>query len=160
MRKKTSARSACVFAQNCGAVLAVIAILAGELTFETKYQEVYKHLFYDMGHVHFFKDAFLGEQKKRLRQDTSGTKSLKFWKTHFGAGKKRLRQDTSGTNNLIFFRSAFLGEKKAPAARCLGQTKLGFRMYCHRFPYISLYVSYFFTYFPIHFPIYIPYIGS
>ena len=40
MRKKTSARSARVFAQNRGAVLAVIVILAGELTFE---KSTWKH---------------------------------------------------------------------------------------------------------------------
>ena len=34
MREKISARSARVFTQNRGAVLAVIVILAGELTFE------------------------------------------------------------------------------------------------------------------------------
>ena len=59
MRKKTSARSARVFAQNRGAVLAVIVILAGELTFEKSTRKCRNAHFMTWDMLDFSKTCFL-----------------------------------------------------------------------------------------------------
>ena len=78
----------------------------------------------------------------------------KFKNTPFWAKKKRLRQDTSGTKSLKFSKVSFSPKKNA-CGKILGRKKLRIRIYFNIFPYISLYIQYISIYFPIY-SLYIP----